>query len=102
MLLHAKHAAEHANTILIKSPDTDLFLFAIACCQDIGANLVFETGAGNSQRRLSINSIAATLGSRWCKALIGFHFLQVSGSRVQKRGYTDLATHKTLESNHSS
>ena len=73
MLLHAKHAAAHADTIIIKSPDTDVFVFAIACCLDIGANVLFETGTGNNQRRLSINSIATTLGSRWCKALIGFH-----------------------------
>ncbi len=86
MLLHAKHAAERANTILIKSPDTDVFLFAMACCQDIGANLVFETGAGNSQRRLSINSIAATLGSRWCKALIGFHFFTGEWKQSPEKG----------------
>ncbi len=73
MLLHAKHAAAHADTIVIKSPDTDVFVFAIACCLDIGVNIIFETGTGNNQRRLSINSIATTLGSRWCKALIGFH-----------------------------
>lgn len=73
MFVHAQHAAISAENIIIKSPDTDVFIIALGCQVSIPANLVFDTGTGNKRRRIDIGEVAAYFGPRWCRAMIGFH-----------------------------
>ncbi|XP_028415026.1 uncharacterized protein LOC114538109 [Dendronephthya gigantea] len=80
MFVHAHHAAESVDTVVIKSPDTDVFVIAIASQPTIDAKLIFDTGTGNNQRRIDINEVAAYFGTLWCKAIIGFHIFTGSDS----------------------
>jgi uncharacterized protein YbdZ (MbtH family) len=73
MFVHAHHAAESVDTVVIKSPDTDVLVIALASQPSINAKLVFDTGTGNNQRRIDISKVAACLGPLWCKAIVGFH-----------------------------
>ena len=73
MFLHAQHAAASYNVVVIKSPNTDVFVIALACQATIPATLIFDTGTANNRRRIGISEVADFFGPRWCRAMIGFH-----------------------------
>ncbi len=73
MFVHAHHAAKSVDTVIIKSPDTDVFVIALASQQTIPAKLVFDTGTANNRRRIDISGIAAYFCPMWCQAIVGFH-----------------------------
>ena len=74
LLLHSKHAAERSNRVIIKSPDNDVFIIAVALCKDIspGSNIYFQTGQ-KVKRIVDINKIADNLGPLKSSALLGLH-----------------------------
>ena len=82
---HAQHAAEFVNTVVIKSPDTDVFVIAIASQLSINAQLIFDTGTGNNQRRIDISKVAACLGPLWCKGIVGFRIFTGKSACMKKR-----------------
>ena len=73
MFLHAQHAAASLDVVVIKSPDTDVFIIALACQANIPVTLIFNTGTANNWRRIDVGRVAELFGPRWCKAMIGFH-----------------------------
>jgi hypothetical protein len=77
MLVHANHASLFYRNILIKSPDTDVFVIALNASLEIHANLLFETGVGTARRIISLSSTREPLGYQWCCTLIGLHAFRV-------------------------
>ena len=73
MFVHAHHAAESVDTVVIKSPDTDVFVIAISSQTTIDSKLIFDTGVANNQRRIDVSEVAAYFGPLWCRAIVGFH-----------------------------
>ena len=73
MLLHAKHASTSNESVVVKSPDTDVFALAISVKSEIPCHLYFDTGTQSNRRILDINEIASQLGDGVCRALPGFH-----------------------------
>ena len=73
MIAHARHASLSYSNVIVKSPDTDVFLIALNAINDIFANLFFETGKGNAKSIISLNKIKQHIGEQWCSSLIGFH-----------------------------
>ena len=73
MLLHAKHASHDHDDVVIRSPDTDVFVLAVGHKCSFDASLYFVTGTGNNCRIIDINKIREELGSDLSSALIGFH-----------------------------
>ena len=72
MLLHASHATRY-NNVLVRSPDTDVFVLLLHFSLTIPAKLYFLTGVKDRTRILDMEYIAQQLGEEKCKALIGFH-----------------------------
>lgn len=66
LLLHAKHAAIENDRVIIKSPDTDVFLLCIVMQRVIEKDLYFMNGTGNRFRVIHIRAIAETLGVNVC------------------------------------
>lgn len=73
LLLHAKHASSTHTSIIITSPDTDVFVLSLAACQDLSAHVFFLTGSGTNQRIFNVNMMASKYGSSVCKAIVGLH-----------------------------
>ncbi|KAL2104338.1 hypothetical protein ACEWY4_001206 [Coilia grayii] len=73
LFLHCKHAADYSSHIVVSSPDTDVFILALALSQEIGAHLYFHTGTGLQTRTIEVQRIHQELGSAVCDALIGLH-----------------------------
>ena len=73
LLLHSNHAAETHDTIIVKTPDTDVFLLCIAMCRTIGKKLLVMVGTGNRFRIIDTSAISDVLGQELCSCLLGFH-----------------------------
>ena len=55
MLLHAKHASRSHDTMVIKSPDTEVFILSVAMLHNFGSKDLFMiTGTGNKFRIIHI------------------------------------------------
>ena len=74
MLLHAAHAsAEGFPAMVICAEDTDVFILCLAFNDQIDAPLFKKCGTRNRTRLVDITKVAASIGSKVCKALVGMH-----------------------------
>ena len=73
LMLHCAHAANYSEHIVITSPDTDVFVLALAFYEEVGARLYFHTGRGVNTRTVDVQRVHNHLGADICDALIGLH-----------------------------
>ena len=73
MLLHANHALQSHGSVVIKSPDTDLFIIMLSFCHILQCELFFETGVKEKTRIIDVKCVQQQIGEEESKALIGFH-----------------------------
>ena len=83
MLLHANHASSTYRNIVISTPDTDVFMIALANLNEINSNVYFLTGTKEKRRMLDLNAVHQDANERFnktghtceifMKALLGFH-----------------------------
>ena len=80
LFLHAKYAALYqtsSNTttahVIVKSPDTDVFVIGVCKANRIGTTLLLHTGRGNNKRVLNLTNVHNYLGAEVSDALIGLH-----------------------------
>jgi len=76
IVLHCLHAAQRIPSncaIVVRSPDTDVFVLLLHYSCQIPHRLIFSTGSGNNKRLLDVHSFARELDSDICAALPSFH-----------------------------
>lgn len=73
LLLYAAYAAQHSSDLVIKSPDTDVFVLALGFCRKIDGNLYIHTVKAKNPHIADINRLHAHLGEDKCDALVGLH-----------------------------
>lgn len=75
IILHCMHAVQNATpeALVVRSPDTDVFLLLLAFAVKISSPLFFDTGTGNNRRLLDITDLSNKLPEDMCSALLGFH-----------------------------
>ena len=78
IILHCLYAAQHhfdksSGSIVVRSPDTDVFVLLVYYSPRIHAEIVFETGTGEKLRHISVNDVHSTLGDDMAQALPAFH-----------------------------
>ena len=83
MLLHAKHDSSTYDNIVISTPDTDVFMIALAMLSDIDAHLYLLTGTKDKRRVINLNAVSEDVNEKFNKsdcaktffmsALLGFH-----------------------------
>ena len=74
ILLHAKHASESGErVVVIKSPDTDVFILASHLQNQLPAKLLFMKKAKTRTIFLDIPNIVERVGPDLCDALPGLH-----------------------------
>ena len=73
LLLHSRHAAEVHAEIIIKSPDTDVFVLCTAMQKTIGKKLYLMTGNGNKFHVINVAVVSEALVKELCTSLPGFH-----------------------------
>ena len=83
LLLHYKAAADTHQRIIMKTPDTDVFILCIAMQQTVGKELLMMTGTGNKFRLIDILSVSNILGEEFA-CLPGFHAFTGTINRYYK------------------
>ena len=76
IVLHCKHMAAKLSpdsTIVVRSPDTDVFILLLKFGQDILNPLLFDTGVGNKRRLLDVHKIISEVGEDICGVLPALH-----------------------------
>ena len=73
LLLHAKHATPNYDSIVIRSPDTDVFIILMGLKSSLDAAVYMDTGTGNNRRIISIDKVSEDIGADMCSAIISFH-----------------------------
>ena len=84
LLLHAKHAANTYDSVIIRSPDTDVFILCVAMQPTLAPKkLFFTTGTGTRYRTINVNDVVNVLGEQLSHCLPGFHAYSGKGHNVQ-------------------
>ena len=81
MLLHAKHISRSVPNIVIHTPDTDVFLIAIAASTELPTNLFIRTGNKGKARITFIEKVKQSLSLQYdvndmelaAKSILSFH-----------------------------
>jgi len=76
IILHCLQASQHVPTtcgIVVRSPDTDVFVLLLHYSFQIPHQLLFDTGCANNSRQLDIHKLASELNFAVCAALPSFH-----------------------------
>ncbi|GFO26054.1 hypothetical protein PoB_005255900 [Plakobranchus ocellatus] len=75
IILHCMYASQQPTTeiVIVRSPDSDVFLLLLSFSDAISKPLIFEPGRGNNRRQLNINDLAATVSKQLRDAIIGLH-----------------------------
>ena len=61
------------STLVVRSPDTDVFILLLAFKSKIAGDLLFETGTGNKTRLISVSAVRQSIGDDVADALPGLH-----------------------------
>ena len=76
IVLHCKHMAVELSpdsTLVVRSPDTDVFILLLKFGQDILNPLLFDTGVGNKRHLLDVHKIISEVGEDICGVLPALH-----------------------------
>ena len=83
MLLHAKHASSDYTDIVIATPDTDVFIIALAKQVEIDAWLFILTGISEKRHFIDLHAVGEDVfikfnrtdctKDKFLNALLGFH-----------------------------
>jgi hypothetical protein len=66
-------SSDQQQSIVIRSPDTDVFVLLLYYSEMINKDMYFDIGSGNERRMISINSIVRAVGEGVVKALPALH-----------------------------
>jgi len=102
IILHCMYASNKAASdvkIIVRSPDTDVFLLLIYFSWDICHAVLFDTGTGNKRRLLNTRDIAKSIGVDMSHALLGFHAMTGSDCTSAFVRHGKLGPLKLLEKN---
>lgn len=74
LLLHAQHAAETYDYVVLISDDTDVFVIAVSLQPQFNkGNLFIRRGTKTRMRLINLSTVAGKLGPATCHALPGLH-----------------------------
>ena len=75
LFLHARHASEYCNTLLIKTVDSDVIVIAVYAFQQLHNlnQLWIEFGKGKALQFIGIHEMCKTLGPSICDGYLFFH-----------------------------
>ncbi|GFN86953.1 hypothetical protein PoB_001345900 [Plakobranchus ocellatus] len=99
IILHCMYASQQPTTerVIVKSPDSDVFLLLLSFSDAISKPLIFDTSSGNNRRQLNITDLAATMSKRLRDAIIGLHTFTGCDSTCCFAGKGKLKALKMLE-----
>ena len=76
MILHCNDVAANSpesSVILVRSPDTDVFILLLRFVRHINQTVLFDTGTGDKRRLVNVQAVAKDLGDEINLALVALH-----------------------------
>ena len=75
IILHCSYISnqEDIKRIIIKSPDTDVFVLFLSFADKINKIMIFDTGTRNKRRQVDLSSLASSMSSSLREAILGLH-----------------------------
>ena len=76
IILHCMHIASHSpdeTSIVIRSPDTDVFILLLHFSQHLNQKILFDTGSGNKRRLINVKKVVENVGDKLSHALPALH-----------------------------
>lgn len=76
IILHCLHIAADSpedSTIIVRSPDTDVFVLLLKFTQEVQQKILFDTGVGNKRRLVDVKGVINEVGMEMCSALPALH-----------------------------
>ena len=76
MILHCNDVAANSpesSVILVRSPDTDVFILLPRFVRHINQTVLFDTGTGDKRRFVNVQAVAKDLGDEINLALVALH-----------------------------
>ena len=66
MILHVKHNDDEAKdrAIILRSPDTDVFVLLLTYCQSLSIKVFYEIGGGDKDRLIDIKQMIQVYAGR--------------------------------------
>ena len=72
-LLDISSSTSQDHNIIVRSPDTDVFVLLVKFSQQISQNVLFDTGTGNRRHLVTVKKVAQDIGSDMCDSLPSLH-----------------------------
>ena len=73
LISHAYQASSSYENIIIRSPDTDVFIISMHATGQMNSHIFFATGTQNKKRIIDVNKVVEHWGRALADALIGIH-----------------------------
>ena len=73
LISHAYQASSSYENIIIRSPDTDVFIISMHATGQMNSHIYFATGTQNKKRIIDVNKVVEHWGRALADALIGIH-----------------------------
>ncbi|XP_068222180.1 golgin subfamily A member 6-like protein 26 [Palaemon carinicauda] len=76
IILHLHHMASQVSedfTIVIRSPDTDVFILLLKFAQVLKQTILFDTGVGDKRRLIDVHKVVDKTGKELCEVLPSLH-----------------------------
>ena len=76
MMLHCNDVAANSpesSVILVRSPDTNVFILLLRFVRHINQTVLFDTGTGDKRRLVNVQAVAKDLGDEINLALVALH-----------------------------
>ena len=102
MILHCYHISRSSSpstVIVVRSPDTDVFLLLLRYSQDIDQVVLFDTGVGNKRRLLNVKDVISEKGRDLCTVLPALHSFTGCDTTSSFVRQGKIGPLKTLENN---
>ena len=73
-MIYIKHAEDQSfKSVVVRTPDTDVFFMLLFHTQDLEITIYVDTGTRTKRRLVNVPELASTLGKEWCTTLLGFY-----------------------------
>lgn len=89
------------DRIVVRSPDTDVFLLLLSFADPIEKSLVFDTGSGNNRRLINVSQLASSMPPCLADAILGLHAFTGSDTTSCFAGKGKVRPLKLLKQNHN-
>ena len=99
MMLHVKDEAQQNTSVIIRSPDTDVFLLLLVFVNSFSGPIYMDTGSADHRRIIDLGKIRADIGDDVCKALLGLHTFTGSDTTSAFMGKGKIRPFKIMQGN---